>query len=109
MLDLVSFLPFASSGASYAAYVEALKAGIGTRHGAVLKIWGKAEEGRGEWGEVVLAGYSSLKHFADMLADPDYQDVNLKLRLPALRDTCILMTSEVKIEWGVVGANRWSE
>jgi hypothetical protein len=54
----------------------------------------------GEWEEVVLAGYASLRHFADMLADKYYQDVNLKLRLPALRDTCILMTSEVKLDWG---------
>jgi hypothetical protein len=75
----------------------------------VLKIWGEAEEGRGEWKEVVLAGYSSLEHFVDMLADPDYQDVNLKLRLLAFRDTCILMTSEVELEWGVEGAGRWSE
>jgi hypothetical protein len=44
MLNLVSFRSFPSSGTSYAAYVEALKAGIGIRHGAVLKIWGKAEE-----------------------------------------------------------------
>jgi uncharacterized protein (DUF1330 family) len=59
--------------ASYAAYVEALKAGTGTKHGAILKIWGEAEERRGEWEEVVLAGYSSLRHFCDMLADGEYE------------------------------------
>ncbi|KAE9362782.1 hypothetical protein N431DRAFT_475621 [Stipitochalara longipes BDJ] len=112
MLNLVSFQPFESCRKSYAEYVDALKAGIGTRHGACLKVWGDAgveEKGVvGEWEEVVLAGYSSLKHFADMLADEDYQDVNLRLRLPALRDTCILMTSEVKLDWRVEGAVRWN-
>lgn len=58
---------------------------------------------------MVLTGYSSLKYFADMLADPDYQNVNLKLRLLALRDTCMLMTSEVNLKWRIKGASRWSE
>jgi hypothetical protein len=62
----------------------------------------------GEWEEVVLAGYASLRHFADMLADKYYQDVNLKLRLPALRETCILMTSEVNSDGGVEAAGRWN-
>jgi hypothetical protein len=38
-----------------------------------LKIWGEAEERRDEWEEVVLAGYSSLRHFCDMLADGEYE------------------------------------
>jgi hypothetical protein len=94
-----------------------MKAGIGAKHGLVVKMWGESGEGGGEgkevgavaeWEEVVLAGYTSFKHFVDMLADPEYQDVNLKLRLPALRDTCILMTSELHLDWMVEGAWRWS-
>jgi hypothetical protein len=35
------------------------------------------------------------------LRSRDYQDVNHKHRVGSLRDTCILMTSEVGIEgWG---------
>lgn len=60
---------------------------------------GRVEE-KGEWDEVVLAQYASLGHFADMLSDEKYQDVNRRLRLPALRDTCILMTTEVELGWG---------
>jgi len=57
-------------------------------------------EDKGEWNEVVLAQYASLGHFADMMSDKKYQDVNRRLRLPALRDTCILMTTEVDLVWG---------
>lgn len=69
---------------------------------------GKGVRAVAEWEEVVLAGYTSFKHFADMLADPEYQDVNLRLRLPALRDTCILMASEPHLDWMVEGAGRRS-
>ena len=59
---------------------------------------------RGVWGggaeamQVALAHYPSLEHFADMIASEDYQDVNMRYRVPSLRDTCILCTSEVEIE-----------
>lgn len=48
--------------------------------------------------QVALAHYPSLDHFADMLASEDYQDVNKKYRVPSLKDTCILCTSELGIE-----------
>jgi len=35
------------------------------------------------------------------------QKANLELRLPALRDTCILMTSEVDLGWEVKGSSTW--
>ena len=35
------------------------------------------------------------------------QKANLELRLPALRDTCILMTSEVDLEWEVKVSSKW--
>lgn len=39
-----------------------------------------------------------IRHFTDMLASEDYQKVNHESRLPALRDTCILCTTELDPE-----------
>jgi len=50
------------------------------------------------YGQIALAHYPSLDHFADMIASGDYQDVNKRYRIPSLRDTCILCTSELEIE-----------
>ena len=50
---------------------------------------------------MALAHYPSLEHFADMLAGEDYQEANQRWRVPSLRDTCILCTSEVEIADGV--------
>jgi hypothetical protein len=33
-----------------------------------------------------------------MIASEDYQEVNRRYRIPSLRDTCILCTSELEIE-----------
>lgn len=46
---------------------------------------------------MALAHYPSLQHFACMLASADYQRANHKWRLPSLKDTCILCTSEVDL------------
>jgi hypothetical protein len=40
-----------------------------------------------------------------MLASEDYQEVNHKHRVGSLRDTCILMTSEIAIQ-ELVGEGR---
>ena len=40
-----------------------------------------------------------MKHFNDMGCDPEYQELNFKYRLPALRDLCILMTTELELDW----------
>lgn len=47
--------------------------------------------------QIALAHYPGLDHFADMLASDDYQAVNKKYRVPSLKDTCILCTSELEI------------
>lgn len=41
---------------------------------------------------------STVRHFADVLASREYQDVNRRYRVGSLRDTCILCTSEVGVE-----------
>ena len=54
----------------------------------------------GDRGVVALAHYPSIKHFEDMLASEDYQAVNQKFRVPALKDTCILCTCELGLDVG---------
>jgi len=103
MLNFISFRPFDSARKSYSEYIEAFKSGVGSKRGGAVKVIGETVQ-QGEWDEVVLAQYSSLEHFADMMADPEYQEINKELRLPALRDTCILMTTEVELDWKIEGS-----
>ncbi|KAF1987379.1 hypothetical protein K402DRAFT_392654 [Aulographum hederae CBS 113979] len=103
MLNLLSFLP--QKKASYLQYGAAFAKSIGSRRGGDAKIVGTvvSVEGKGKeesnrlWDEVAVAHYPSIWHFADMLASEDYQEVNREFRVPALRDTCILCTSEVGV------------
>ena len=104
MLNFIAFHPFASAKTAYASYIDGFKASVGTKRGGLLKIYGATEE-MGIWDSVALAQYPSLEHFADMAADPEYQALNQVFRLPALRDTCILMTSEVQLDWDILGSS----
>lgn len=103
MLNLLAFTPGMKE--SYLHYGAEFAKSIGSRRGGLAKIVGSVihdnEQGRkdGEgWDEVALAHYPSLSHFADMLASEDYQAVNQRYRVPALRDTFILCTSEIGLD-----------
>lgn len=107
MLNFMSYYSTTSAKENYAAYIEAFKAGFGSKRGGAVKMLGTTTDSdmaKGEWEEVMLAQYSSLQHFADMMADAEYQEINKRLRLPALRDTCILMMTEIELDWSVKGA-----
>lgn len=97
MLNLLAFKPGMKE--SYLKYGAEFAKSIGSRRGGNAKIVGSViEEGAGKgegWDEVALAHYPSIWHFADMLASEDYQAVNQKYRVPALKDTLILCTSEL--------------
>ena len=100
MLNFLAFKP--SMHDSYLQYGKAFAETIGAKRGGNAKLVGnivdeKQKKGEG-WDEMALAHYPSILHFADMLASEDYQAVNLKYRVPSLRDTCILCTSEIDIE-----------
>lgn len=103
MLNLLAFQPGKEAHESYKRYGQAFAESIGSRRGGLAKIVGKVVTGQGRdssedsegWDEVALAHYPSFAHFMDMLASEDYQTVNHRDRLPALKDTCILCTSEV--------------
>ncbi|KAL4907370.1 hypothetical protein BDW74DRAFT_176140 [Aspergillus multicolor] len=50
------------------------------------------------WNEISIVHYPSIRHFCDMLAAEDYQEVNRKYRLGALKDTFLLCTTEFDLE-----------
>nr|POE74357.1 hypothetical protein CFP56_67708 [Quercus suber] len=111
MLNLLAFKPGAEAHASYQRYGKAFAESIGSRRGGTAKIVGKVVPGQGTdgedregWDEIALAHYPSIRHFVDMIASEDYQKVNHEFRLPALRDTCILCTSELDEDLVVDGA-----
>jgi len=102
MLNLLAFKPGPEAHESYKRYGKAFAESIGSKRGGLAKIVGKVVPGQGTegedaagWDEVALAHYPNFAMFMDMLASEDYQAVNHRDRLPALRDTCILCTSEV--------------
>jgi len=102
MLNLLAFKPGKEMHESYLRYGKAFAESIGKRRGGTAKIVGKVVAGQGTegedvagWDEVALAHYPSIRHFVDMLASEDYQEVNHRDRLPSLRDTCILCTTEL--------------
>lgn len=100
MLNLLSFLP--GKKESYLQYGAAFGNSVGKKYGGNAKVVGtvvgEGEKKESEWNEVAFAQYPSLGHFRAMLQDAGYQDANQKWRLPALRDTFILCTSEVVLQ-----------
>ncbi|PYH93339.1 hypothetical protein BO71DRAFT_450825 [Aspergillus ellipticus CBS 707.79] len=60
--------------------------------------WGREEDGW--WNEISIVHYPSIRHFCDMLAGDDYQDINERFRLSALKDTLLLCTTEFDVESG---------
>ncbi|KAF2091813.1 hypothetical protein K490DRAFT_31564 [Saccharata proteae CBS 121410] len=110
MLNLLAFKPGMKD--EYLKYGAAFAKSIGARRGGNAKIVGSVvQDGYGKgvgvgqdgriWDEVALAHYPSIWHFADMLASKDYQEVNHRHRVPSLRDTFILCTTEL----GIPGRN----
>ena len=102
MFNLLAFKPGKEAHESYLRYGKAFAETIGSKRGGNAKIVGKVVPKQGtpgeetfDWDEIALAHYPSIHHFTDMLGSEDYQAVNHKDRLPALRDTCILCTSEL--------------
>jgi hypothetical protein len=83
---------------------------IGGLRGGAAKVMGNAIDS--PWNEIALAHYPSIDHFVsfcfflyrldlaqcDMLAGEDYQEINAKYRLPALKDTLLICTLEVNLE-----------
>ncbi|KAI0543021.1 hypothetical protein GGR58DRAFT_450352 [Xylaria digitata] len=107
MLNLISFHP--GKQAQYVKYGQEFSARVGARYGGRVKIVGKVtSSGAGDttqegWDEVAFVHYPSIAHFAAMAGDRDYQEVNHKHRLEALKDTFIICVLEVTDDGEVVG------
>ncbi|EEH34295.1 hypothetical protein PAAG_05344 [Paracoccidioides lutzii Pb01] len=56
------------------------------------------------WNEISIVHYPSIRHFCDMLASEEYQEINTKHRLNALKDTFLLCTTEFDVEDGGIPA-----
>lgn len=112
MLNLLSFKPDMKS--SYLTYGAAFAESIGSKRGGDAKIVGTIVSENGvdkngredEWDEVAIAHYPTIRHFEEMLGSEDYQEVNKKFRVPALKDTLILCTSEIGIRELMSGKRR---
>jgi hypothetical protein len=96
MLNLLAFNPGMKD--EYLKYGKAFAETIGARRGGNAKIVGNVIDKEQGWDEIAVAHYPSIMHFADMLASDDYQKVNHRHRIPSLKDTCILCTSEIALE-----------
>ncbi|KAK0537393.1 hypothetical protein OC834_000837 [Tilletia horrida] len=111
MLNLLQFEP--GMHESYKQYGKGFME-IGARHGGDAKLVGlvvappadapldsrgdRARNAESWWSEAAYAQYPSIRHFIDMAADAAYQDINQRFRLPALRDTTIICTTELDRE-----------
>lgn len=112
MLNFVSYQPYPFAADSYQKYLDGVAAGPAKRFGIRTKYKGSVTPSnrsvivKGEWDLVLMAQYPSLKHFVNMGFDPEYQELNQKYRMPALRDLCILMTTEDDLEWTIPGSQK---
>lgn len=101
MLNLLAFKEGMKE--EYLKYGRAFAESIGSRRGGDAKIVGSvidvssSPRGVKEWDEIAIAHYPSIYHFADMLASQDYQEVNHRHRVPSLKDTFILCTTELDL------------
>lgn len=107
MLNFVSYQGM-QGAESYQKYVSGVGAGPMARTGGRVKLNGvvNSQVERGEWDKCLIAEYPSLKHFNEMGCNPDYQELNFKYRVPALRDLAILMTTEVDLSWTIPGSKK---
>lgn len=99
MLNFLAFKPGDAAKASYQEYGKRFGQSAGSKRGGNAKIVGSVISNKDdkEWDEIAIAHYPTAAHFADMLASEDYQEINHRWRLPALKDTCILATTEVRL------------
>ncbi|TFK54600.1 hypothetical protein OE88DRAFT_1652989 [Heliocybe sulcata] len=108
MLNLLAFNEGMKS--EYIKYGKAFAKSVGSRRGGSAKLVGNVISPSSQqssdgyvtdreklWDEFAMAHYPSIAHFADMIASEDYQEVNHKHRLPSLKDTMILCTTDLQL------------
>ena len=113
MFNLLAYL--LGQKKQYYEYIAAFGRSIGSRYGGegMLLAQGPAEwssrvdeglemavaqkGGSGVWEDAALVWYPSLWHFAKMLDDPEYAEVDRKFKRGVLKDNAVLCCKE--IEW----------
>lgn len=107
MFNLLSYMP--DGQARYLKYVAAFQESVGIKYGGEPAFIGfggigdwssKAEEGYESgvgWVHVALVHYPSIWHFAKMLDDPGYAEVDRKFKQGAIRDNPLICCTEVDI------------
>jgi hypothetical protein len=101
---MLNFLTFhQGKHESYKTYGQAFASSVGIRRGGTAKIVGSVPHQDGAekdhvWDEVAVAHYPSVWHFADMISSEDYQEMNNRYRLGAIRGTAILCCDELDRE-----------
>ncbi|KAI0127053.1 hypothetical protein BJ170DRAFT_427164 [Xylariales sp. AK1849] len=99
MLNLLAFKE--GRKGQYVKYGTEFSSRVGASYGGKVKIAARVVDGEGqqakadEWEEIAFVHYPSVKHFAGMASSQEYQEVNRRYRLGALRDTFIMCVVEV--------------
>ncbi|KAI1871085.1 hypothetical protein JX265_006125 [Neoarthrinium moseri] len=107
MLNLLAFNEGKKD--QYIKYGTEFSSRVGARHGGNVKIAARVVGGEDQqaqhdgWDEVAFVHYPTVKHFAAMSASPEYQEVNRKYRLGALKDTFILCVAEIDDDGQLMG------
>ena len=82
-------------------YVEAFGASVGKAVGSEAKIMGQVvsysstSDGEEQWEDAVLVHHPSIYHFGDLVGGEEYQKLDAKYKVGAIKDTCILCLIEV--------------
>lgn len=107
MLNLLAFNP--GKKEQYQQYGNEFTARVGSKHGGKVKLVGNvvAKQAKADgWDEIAFVHYPTLGHFAALSSDADYQEVNVKYRLGALKDTFILCVMEINNEGDLAGGQK---
>lgn len=107
MLNLLAFNEGKKD--QYIKYGSEFSSRVGARHGGKVKIAARVVDGEGQqaeadgWDEIAFVHYPTIRHFAAMSSSEEYQEVNRKYRLGALKDTFILCVVEIDDQGELLG------
>lgn len=95
MFNLLSYHP--NKRETYFKYVSAFNESVGTEYGGEAMMLGLGVTKGENWEDCALIGYPSVWHFAKMLDDEAYAEVDRKYKVGVVRDNPILCCTEVRL------------
>ncbi len=108
MFNLLSYLP--DGRPQYFQFVAAFMESVGSKYGGEPVFLGaggidgwsskanEKPEAGAEWADTALIHYPSIWHFAKMLDDPAYADVDRKFKQGAIRDNPLICCTEIDLK-----------